>query len=373
MNTSTALTLAGMTGNLLRAAVLSWLLVLAWADWPATETRDALRLLPDQDFAAEAEALMAAERFDEAALVIEAGLEGASAQQAWRLRRLQEDLRRRREDPVRRLREFAHGAVTGEGESGEALTGAVIADLLVYGDVRDLVVQGERAARGEQADPVIVGLSVAGLLLTAAPAMDLGTALLKAARRLGALGDRFAAALLRLSRRAVRQGRSDELAAVVADVGKLGEVAGPQATVRMLRHVDDPADLARAARFVDSPASAYVLYAGGQTAFEWLRVADKSGHRWLRLAARKGAAGFDLLRRSGKALLRPHPWLGLLKGLYKGTVPELWRRFLERYASALFGALSAWLLVEVLVLFGRARRLLPGAAQSGTRASIDSA
>ena len=150
--------------------------------------REQLDALPDHDFVAEAAQLRQEQRFDEALLTVEAGM--AYAQQPAQQRRLRDEQQRIREagaDWRYRLSEIGSGALTGEGNTLEALGGAVAADLFVFGDVRDLVIQGGRALRGEDADEVLVALSAAGLVLTAAPSLDLGAALLKFARRAGAM------------------------------------------------------------------------------------------------------------------------------------------------------------------------------------------
>ena len=49
--------------------------------------------------------------------------------------------------------------------------------------------------------------------------------------------------------------------------------------------------------------------------------------------------------------------LGLLKGLWKGTVPALLRELIEAWSTALLGVLLAWLTVETLLFSQRARRL----------------
>lgn len=365
----------GAAASLLRAVLWATLLWVFAADWEAAQVRDALRTLPELDHAAQAEALIAQRRFDEAELVIAAGLQEASPQRRWALERLREELDARREDPRYRLAELARGALTGQADSAEALTGAVIADLLVFGDVRDLLVQGSRAAAGEPADPVIVGLSAAGILLTATPSLDLGAALLKTARRVGALGERFAATLLRMCRRALRRGDASELERLLSDVSRLQAVAGTRPTLKILARADHPADIARAARFATTPAAAHALYVGGDAALEWLRVSGKAGERWLLAAARRGSDGVALLARSGRVLLRPHPLLGLLKGVYKGTVPAWLAHWLERWSSALLGVLAAALLVELAVLTTRLRRLRALLAQDspGASARIDRA
>lgn len=351
-------TVGGLCGPLLRGALAAALLWLCLQDWPAQQAREQLEALPGHDFVAEAARLREQRRFDEALLTVEAGLAYTDdpAQQG-RLRVEQQRIREAGSDWRYRLEEIGSGALTGEGDTLEALGGAVAADLFVFGDVRDLVIQGGRALRGEEADEVLVALSTAGLLLTAAPSVDLGAALLKFARRAGAMTARMARSIVRLGRRALRRGDAADLRRVLDDTARLGRTVGAKPSLRILRHLDDPADLARATRFANDAAGGYVLWQAGDLGTRWLRGGSKASARLLRRAGRKGPAGLDLLKRSGRLMLQPHPLLGLLKGVYRGTVPALAVEVLRREGAAVMGAAAGWLALELGLLLVRIRRV----------------
>jgi hypothetical protein len=344
----------------LRAVVAGLLLGLCLRDLPAADARRELAALPDFDFMAEARALRAQERYSEALLVLDAATDLGPSALAGSARHLKAEIELERDDLVRRLRAAGQGALTGTGDSVEALTGAVVADLLVIGDVRDLVIQGHRALRGEETDAVIVALSGAGLALTLAPALDLGAAILKLARRAGALGDAFARRLLRLARGALDDGAVAPLTRTLDDAASLARSARPAAALSILRHLDDPADLARAARHAQRPGGAFSLWLGGREAVGVLKHGTRAEAALLVRAAGKGRAGIALIARKGALLLRPHPLLGLLKGFYKGNVPALLAAALLRWGEALAGLFAGWLVFELLlsaVRLGRALRL----------------
>ena len=351
-------TLGGLCSPLLRGALAAGLLWFCLQDWPAQQAREQLDALPDHDFVAEAAQLRQEQRFDEALLTVEAGM--AYAQQPAQQRRLRDEQQRIREagaDWRYRLSEIGSGALTGEGNTLEALGGAVAADLFMFGDVRDLVIQGGRALRGEDADEVLVALSAAGLVLTAAPSLDLGAALLKFARRAGAMTARMASAIVRLGRRALRRGDASDLHKVLDNTARLGRTVGAKPSLRILRHLDDPADLAKASRFANDAAGGYVLWQAGDLGVRWLRSGSKASARLLRRAGRKGPAGLDLLKRSGRLMLQPHPLLGLIKGVYRGNVPALAVEVLRREGAALMGAAAGWLALELGLLLVRTRRV----------------
>jgi hypothetical protein len=88
-----------------------------------------------------------------------------------------------------------NGFVSGDAPNEAGLAGAVAADLIGIGDVRDLYTQASRYLAGEEIDPLIIGLATVGLGLTAATVATLGAtgpeeagiSTLKAVKRAGRL------------------------------------------------------------------------------------------------------------------------------------------------------------------------------------------
>src|SRR5215207_7883174 len=62
---------------------------------------------------------------------------------------------------------FASGFLTGDTDDLVSFSGTVTGDLLAFGDVRDVVIQGRRLAVGEEADQLVLGLAAVGLVVTA--------------------------------------------------------------------------------------------------------------------------------------------------------------------------------------------------------------
>lgn len=330
------------------AAAVFWLCL---QDLPTLVLRDAFEDLPTYDYGVEAERLLAEHRHSEALLVVEAGL-SAVPEQREALEGLKSRIEADEAQLWTRLHRVGSGALTGTGDTVEALGGAVVADLFVFGDVRDLVIQSGRGLQGEAVDPVIVGLSAAGLVLTLNPAADLGTALLKFARRVGALGERLGSAVLRAARRATAGDGIDELHAIANNMALLGRRARPAPALRILKHVDDADELRFAARFAERPEGAFTLWIGEREAVRLVRQGTE-GERLALKAARRGRAGFAFLSEHGATLARAHPMLGLLKGLYKGNIPQLLAELMRRGAIAALGLSAGWLLYELLRLAGR--------------------
>src|SRR5215204_1186706 len=100
---------------------------------------------------------------------------------------------------------FAHGFITGEPDDLAGLAGTVAGDLFVFGDLRDVVRETTRAARGEKVDELILGLACVGLAVTAGTYATLGAggparvgiSVVKAAGKAGRMSARMTELLVR--------------------------------------------------------------------------------------------------------------------------------------------------------------------------------
>lgn len=115
---------------------------------------------------------------------------------------------------TRAARDFQEGFLHGERDSAAAFAGATASDLTGYGDVRDLVEQGRKAANGETVDETTVWIAAAGLAVSATTWVSLGNLLpartglsaLKTLYKTGRLSRLLAASLSRLAAAAVDRG-----------------------------------------------------------------------------------------------------------------------------------------------------------------------
>lgn len=186
---------------------------------------------------------------------------------------------------------FAHGLITGEPADLAGFAGTALGDLFLIGDIRDLIREGAKLAKGEQADELILALAGVGLAITAGTYVSAGTAaparlgvsILKAARRTGRLtaqmGEWLArtmrqvvdlpairraiggakvtdpGATVRGVREAVKLEKSEALVKLVSDLGRVQSRAGTQAAMDGLRLARGPGDVARVARLADAKGS----------------------------------------------------------------------------------------------------------------------
>jgi hypothetical protein len=188
---------------------------------------------------------------------------------------------------------FATGFVTGNAEDVASLSGTVTGDLIVWGDIRDVVREGKHLATGEDTDHLVLGLAAAGLAVTAATYVSVGGAaplraglsLVKDTRKVGRLSEGLvhwagrsarevvdapvlqkavaSGSVLRPGetisavRAAFRAEKAGALVRLAKDVGRVGEKAGIRAAKDTLKIAENPKDVARAARLAESK--------GGQT------------------------------------------------------------------------------------------------------------
>ena len=188
---------------------------------------------------------------------------------------------------------FATGLVTGNADDVASLSGTVAGDLFVFGDVRDVVREGKHLAMGEETDRLVLGLAAAGLAITAATYVSVGSAgplragltLVKDTRKAGRLSEGLiewagrstrdvvdgpvlqeavaAGSVFRPAetasaiRAAFRADKAGALVRVAKDVGRVGEAAGIRAARDTLKIAENPKEIARAARIAEAK--------GGQT------------------------------------------------------------------------------------------------------------
>jgi len=335
------------------ACFVCWALV---ADTGSRLARLQLASLPDFDYVAEVEALTLQGRYGEAEMVARAGLDArADAPQRARLQAALDAAIAERDGWLRKIRSAGLGALSGRGTDLESLLGAVAADFFLVGDLRDIVIEGGKLVIDGDSDELVLLLSFVGAATTLAPEIDWAPSVLKAARRAGAIGERMAEHLRQL----LRQRKSAELAEVCEQVATISKRASPGGAIRMMRLVDEPADLSAIARFVERrPKGAFALHVTGAEGASTLKrvsgAVPEAADELIEAAAGKGAAGTRFLSTpAARALIRPHPLIGVAKAVSKGNAERLVKAMLDRIDPGAWWAMplaAAWVLFEALLL-----------------------
>lgn len=347
--------------NILRLAAAIFIVWVLGADTAARVARMQLAALPGFDFEGEVRALHLEGRYGEAVMIADAGLRDLEGPARDRLLAAKRSVEADRDSLLRRAKDVGIGALSGRGDSLEALVGAVAADFFIVGDVRDLVVQGGKQLLDGDSDEVVLLLSIVGVVTTVVPEVDWAPSILKAARKAGHLSDELAAVLAR----AIKSKDSKTLGTVFADVAKAAEHSSPGTAMRAMKHANTPEELADLARFLERhPDGALALHVGGAECAAIAKAAGNSAdalraERAFVRAARKGPAGIRFLQGPGRALLKPHPLIGLAKMVWKGNAEDVLTRFTDRYDQSVWWMLpaaAAWGLIEAVLLWHAARR-----------------
>lgn len=353
---------------LLRVALsggLVWILVL---DNPARLLRLQLAAMPGLDYSANAERLYADQRYTEALMVLDKGLENADDEERRELAALRQLVVAERRSVLRRVKEGAKGAVTGRGESFEALIGAVGTDFFIVGDIRDLAIEGTKQAVDGESDKLILGLSGLGVLTSLASSglwgipAEMGVNILKIARKTCNLSRKMVDKLTALVKKARHTKNYDDVAKVATDTAALARHGGPSFAIHTLKHVDSPADLAKLSRQIDKRGDlAFAVHVTkGEGVAQLVKHGDQAADA-VAAAAKHGDHGRAWLRTRNWRLFKPHPLIGLGKGLRKGTVPRLLQRAAnesDRYGSHLIAGAVLWFCLEALLLGHRFLRAL---------------
>jgi len=348
--------------SMLRVAAAAALVWICWQDRPAIEARDDFEALAPFDHAYEAGELFKQNRFTEALLLVDEGLKQDPTNN--RLLIMKQGLELERKSWMRQIALGGQGALTGRGTETASLTGAIVADLFVFGDIRDLVIETGTWLKGGDADAMIVALSAGGILLTVSPSVDLGAAVLKTGRKMGAVSNAMAQAVAEAARKAIKTRTVAPVKEITDDVSTLAARAKPAGAVSMLKHVDDPATLRRVVRFTENPHGLHAMLIDPKTTMRWLNSGWSHAEEWVLKAAAKGRAGLDYLAKNSSMMFRAHPLIGLAKGLYKGNIPAWLLDLGLRYSLVMLGLAGGWLLYECALLLARLLGIgPPGAAR----------
>ncbi len=172
---------------------------------------------------------------------------------------------------------FTQGFIKGKSANVAGITGSVVADFTVVGDVRDLSTEYEKHEKGEKINEVIVLLSGAGIGLTALTVASLGTtapakagtSIIKLAVKTRRMTRGFQKHMVKLGRkvfdwslfsrllkqnrgaynirRAARQAYHPEaikpLKKIASQVNRIRKSTSTLDTVHLLKYVDSPSDL----------------------------------------------------------------------------------------------------------------------------------
>lgn len=221
--------------------------------------------------------------------------------------RLEHEIEAEMNSPSRWINKAMKGFFTGSVDSGQEIAGAIASDMVIYGDIRDLTVQGYRGVTGQEVDTLVASLSGVGLLTEFFDAVDWVPSVFKIFRKAGVLTSRFVDMFVNLVKKSQAANRIDDsLKLVFSQTADLVEKMGMKRSASVFRYVDTADDLAAISKLsIKAPDEAYLLVKwGGDKTFDTLKKMDLTDENLIliRSAAKKGPDGarfLDSFRKGG--------------------------------------------------------------------------
>ncbi len=176
----------------------------------------------------------------------------------------------------RNAKHFGQGFFSGESEDMAGLSGSIVSDMTVYGDLRDMSKEGSKFANDEPYDKVIFGMAAIGVGLSASQLFSFGSttpakvgaSIVKAAKKTGKLSKSFiaivtaklskaidfkklkqidytsVAAVKKETKRISKSLNNSFIRKAFKNINTIKKDTGSYAdTIALLKYVDDPKDL----------------------------------------------------------------------------------------------------------------------------------
>ena len=291
-----------------------------------------LEKLPDHDYIADIRNLMAAKRYGEAKILCEDVISGNFGDIA-EAEILQKECEKHLSGISSRISKAAKGFIIGNPDSSiEEIGGTIASDMLMYGDVRDLIRQGWFKISGKETDGVIVALAGIGLVTELADAVDWLPAVLKAFRKGGVMTAELADLITGASVKMLKQLRVDDAAArLFTGLGDLVNHGGFIRSKKIFASLKNCDDVTAAAKYMKkSPAVTHLVSRHFPSdAVQIISETEKlpGAAVLLNKAVRKGTAGIRIVARAGKVWHK-----GLADGMVRALIRASGNWF---YAAAL--------------------------------------
>ncbi len=305
-----------------------------------------LDALPDHDYIAEIRQLIKDKRYGEAIILCE-DVQKAELPCAAEAAALKADAARENKSIWNRIYKSGRAFITGNPDGSiEEIGGSIASDMLMYGDVRDLVKQGYFKLTKQETDPLIAALAAVGLLTEFVDVADWAPAALKAMKKAGAITRKLADSLLTMCKKIIKTRKMDGAAkAFFKNTKNMLDSSGFIRTKNIFKHVDQTDDLALLAAKAKGNAAVTHLVSkhAGKESVDVLKNASPG---FVKKLVRKGrlAVRFMKVYHKHHAVIEKTFWQKIPKSLVNG------------FAVA-FSSLGALLLLSgAIPLFWRKRK-----------------
>ena len=276
--------------------------------------------LPDHDYVSEIRSLIKEKRYAEAIVLCE-DVQKLELPCATDVGVLKAEAERESKKFWNRILKSGRAFVTGNPDSSiEEIGAGIVSDMLMYGDIRDLVKQGWYKITGKETDPLLAALAAVGLVTEFVDIADWGPAVLKAFRKVGAVSAKMADSLVAMFKNVAKTRKIDKgTKAFWGNTKKMVDSAGLIRAKNMFKNADKIDDLALLAeKSTDNPSLCHLVvkHSGNQM----VDVVKDAKPEYLKLVARKGRLVLRLFKSYHKhhAVIGKTFWQKLPKGLVNG-------------------------------------------------------
>ena len=325
--------------------IVAGILGTAW--WESSVVK-----LKDYDYLPDVEELVEQQHYGEALAIAReiAELPGMPNQKV--IKAMIPEIEEEQASYVRKSKDFVKGAITGQGDTGSMLGGSLVADVFVYGDLRDLSIEAWHKFNGDEVDEFVALLSTIGIAASAATlfpeptstatgaTVQAGATTLKVLKKGDALSPQMVKSLRVLLDQAKSSKNLDAVNAILSDAGVIVKYAPDGSLIGVFKQVDDPKQLKAIAEWMKAAPERTVvsLQVGGKRAVRWINDGNGPGATATRVAIRKGKAGFTRFR----FLSRPTKMIW--KGDFSGIVRDI---FMDNPSLRKWGGIVAFLLAPI--------------------------
>lgn len=253
--------------------------------------------------------------------------------------KLEKELERELNSLWGKTKRFIKGFTIGSGNSIEEVAGGITSDLIIWGDIRDLIKQGYNKITGKDTDPVIVALASIGLLTEMVDIADWVPAVLKAFRKVGALSKNFADFIISTAKNSAKLGKLDNtLKIALKNISQLVDKMGLARSATVMKHIDTADDLVSITKIAEKNAdTAYLIVKnGGKDGIDIIKQLGNTdeGLKLMSEAVKKGPSGIKYLKQTITELkLRAKFTARILKNLRLGRVHTLATELLKNFPN----------------------------------------
>ncbi len=168
-----------------------------------------------------------------------------------------QEIQMKRESSAYKTEKIIDGILKGKSDELSGQISAGVSDLFLFGDLRDLTIEGYHKYRHQEVDEVLVALSSLGIAASAATLFSAGTAtpvksslsFLKFAKKSGKLPPWLEKHLIKSAKEVQKTKTLDPYKKVSKDIYEMIENSGINSTLTLLAKTDNIDDLQKTAAF----------------------------------------------------------------------------------------------------------------------------